>query len=327
MNRWQKYIDICNMINFWLALYWRKRKSRWIERYDLSLMKFPVLGVAGTWVNVCKAVLPRTFDGTCKDFAYMSFHFSVAAVCSDAGKAHCRVPSCRDTGCMELPSTATLSVLKVSTFPLTPFTPLPSPPHTPSLKRRVSGWIALSFQRKGQIHWEKGRRSTIQYKKVSSEPNKLQGGQAEHVLSKEGLCKIPDKILAVWQIPWWSVKSAAPAQDEKYPTQPASAVLERQLWTAQPPAVSFQARRSVSAAAWGDITSPRMPGWFCWLLVGWRGSSLVRSELSWEAGWMQDTVAPVKPLGKICTMPLAPESGFPPLLPIHTNPPLPWPCW
>lgn len=41
-------------------------------------------------------------------------------------------------------------------------------------------------------------RITIQHQKVSSEPNELQGGQAQHVLSKEGLCDIPDKILAVW---------------------------------------------------------------------------------------------------------------------------------
>lgn len=224
MNRWQKYTDICNTINFWLALYSRKKKSRLIERYDLSLIKFPVLGVAGTWVNVCKAVLPHTFDGTCKDYAYMSFHFSVAAAGSDAGTAHCRMPSCRDAGCVELPGTAALSVLKVSHLP--PY-PLLSCRCIPSLKRRASSWIALSFQRKGQMHWGKGRRSTIQHKKTSSEPNELQGGQAEHVLSKEGLCKIPDKILAVWQIPWWSIKSAAPAQDERYPAQPAPAVLEK----------------------------------------------------------------------------------------------------
>lgn len=36
---------------------------------------FPVLGVAGTWVSVFKAVLPHSVDGTCI-IAYMSFHCS-----------------------------------------------------------------------------------------------------------------------------------------------------------------------------------------------------------------------------------------------------------
>lgn len=106
------------MIHFWLALYWRKKKSRLIERYDLSLMMFPVLGVAGTWVSVFKAVLPHTIDGTCKDYAYTSFHSFVAAVGSDTGAAHCRTPSCRDAGCTELHRPAALSEVRESTFPL-----------------------------------------------------------------------------------------------------------------------------------------------------------------------------------------------------------------
>lgn len=76
--------------------------------------------------------------------------------------------------------------------------PLLSRKHTPSPLRRATGWIAASLHRKGERHGGKGMRITIQHQKVSSEPNELQGGQAQHVLSKEGLCDIPDKILAVW---------------------------------------------------------------------------------------------------------------------------------
>lgn len=48
------------------------------------------------------------------------------------------------------------------------------------------------------------------------------GGQAQHALSKEGLSEIPDKIFAVWCIPQWSIKSVAPSEDDKYPTQLAT---------------------------------------------------------------------------------------------------------
>lgn len=207
--------------------------------------------------------------------------------------------------------------------------PLLSCECTPSLLRRATGWIAVSLHRKGQRHGGKGRRSIIQHKKVSSEPNELQGGQAQHVLSKQGLCEIPDKILAMWWIPCWSIKSAAPAQDEKYPAQPAPAMLERQPWPAQPPAVSLGLQPGgPSVQRRGEISLAQG------CLAGFAGCWWVRDIPVWQAGsWAgkQDGCGTLQPQwnrwGNSPALPLAPQSGFPPLLPICTNPWLPWPCW
>lgn len=195
MNRWQKYIDICNMINFWLALYWRKKKkSRLIERYDLSLMMFPVLGVAATWVSVFKAVLPHTVDGACKGYAYMSFHFFVAAVGPHTGRPHCRMQSYRDAGCTELHGPET----HCQRWERAPF-PSSSPLlQTHTVTCQEGDWLNCCFssQKRPEAQREGGEKHNPAQEGVLS-PNELQGGQAQHVLSKEGLCKIPDKILAV----------------------------------------------------------------------------------------------------------------------------------
>lgn len=102
-NRWQKYTDVCNMITVWLDLYWRKRKkSRLIKRYYLSLVMFPVLGVAGN-MSKCFQRCFASFSRWClQRLCIYEFSFSVAAGVSDSGSA----PSCRDPECGGLLSPA-----------------------------------------------------------------------------------------------------------------------------------------------------------------------------------------------------------------------------
>lgn len=153
---------------------------------------FPVLGVAGTWVSVFKAVLPHTIDGACKDHAYKSFHFSGSTVVSEAGTALCKW---QQQGCWVCRAARSRLAAGGRVRTLSSSSPLL---WTLSLLRRATGCIAVSLDRKGQRQGGKRRRSKMQQKKMSSEPNELQRGHAQNVLTEEGLCKISDNILAVW---------------------------------------------------------------------------------------------------------------------------------
>lgn len=111
------------------------------------------------------------------------YEFSFLCICSwlNIRTAHCRTPSCRDAGCVELHGPAT--VRGESTHLLSH--PLFLQMHAIA-SQGVTGWMALPVHRKGQRHGGK-ERSTTQHKKVFSEPNGMSGAAC-----------------SLWRGPFWS---------------------------------------------------------------------------------------------------------------------------